>query len=103
MLEEIMGQIMGLVWSWILTAMLRPIAAIGQTARAALAPRGGGYGPGEIGVVRRRAVRGVLVLLVLWAGAYFLLQLGGLLFIGGITLLVAILGWFNRFFVVEVE
>ncbi|MDQ6694893.1 MAG: hypothetical protein M3014_10835 [Chloroflexota bacterium] len=103
MLDEIISQIVRIIWSYILTAMLHPIGAIGQTLRAGIEGGLGGYDPGQVDNVRRKALRGALVLLILWAASYWLLQLWGLLFVGGLTLLIVTLGWFNRFFVVEVD
>lgn len=94
--EIIFAAIVGFLWAAILATILYPIAAIGQVAHEVFSSHQGSYNTGTIDGVPGRAALGVLVLLVLWIGAYLLFGRVGLLIVGGITLFVAILGWFNR-------
>jgi hypothetical protein len=83
------------LWAATLSVIVYPIAAIGQIARAMLGGQDS-YNSKNVDRIGQRAFLGVFVLLVLWSGTYFLFGPYVLLVTGGITLLVAVLGWFDK-------
>lgn len=92
-----------LVQRAILVAIVRPVGATGQLVRAALEVKLNNYNERYLYRVRRQAALGMLVLVVLWTGGYWLFGSGGVLVVGGITLLIVGLGWFNRLVVPDVD
>lgn len=99
MIEAIIGAILGFIWSIILSVVLYPIGAIGQVAHSAVGYQRAGYQGVAVNRARSRALLGIGVLALLWVAAYVLWGLVGLLIVGGITLTVVVLGWFNLFVV----
>ena len=91
------------LWAATLSVIVYPIAAIGQIARAALGGQQESYSSKNVDRVGKRAFLGVFVLLVLWSGTYFLFGPYALLITGGVTLLVAVLGWFDKVVVPHVD
>ncbi|HST04887.1 MAG TPA: hypothetical protein VLQ48_09145 [Chloroflexia bacterium] len=92
----ILEAVVNFLWAAILTAIVYPIGAIGQASRAMFGPRRESYEVRSTGRVRRQALLGVFVLLVLWAGSYLLFGPRATFIISGITLSIVVLGWFDK-------
>lgn len=119
MLGAVLKGILGVLWaiarmiileaivSWlqgvILAAIVYPIGATGQMARVAFSDQQSNYNGRYLDKLRRHAAFGVLVLVVSWIGVYSLFGSGGGLVAGGIIVLIAVLGWFNRLVVPGVD
>jgi hypothetical protein len=101
MIEVVLGAIFSFIWSVIVSVVLYPIGAIGQVAHSAVGFQRAGYHGVAVDRARSRALLGVVVLALLWAVAYFLWGLIGLLVVGGVTLTIVVLGWFDLFVVPE--